>query len=184
MEKPFTTRRSLLKALGGLALGSAVTVASARTAPPARAGELELLNTHTGESLVVPHDADFLVARTALPQLQRLLRDHRNGEEHAIDAGLYAQLLRLAADARVDPRFEIISGYRSPATNEALHERSNGVAVHSLHIEGRAMDARLKGVDCLALAELARARQAGGVGYYRRSAFVHIDTGGVRTWNG
>ncbi len=74
--------------------------------------------------------------------------------------------------------------YRSPATNEQLHRNSNGVATRSLHLQGRALDVRLKGVDCLRLAELARLRQSGGVGYYRRSAFVHIDTGGVRTWNG
>jgi uncharacterized protein YcbK (DUF882 family) len=58
------------------------------------------------------------------------------------------------------------------------------VAVHSLHLEGRAIDVRLRGVDCVRLAELARGNQRGGVGYYRSSDFVHVDTGRVRSWQG
>ena len=177
-------RRFVLRGLGALVLGAAGRPAEAIPERTAGTGILELMNTHTGELLQVAHNAALAVEARSLPKLQYLLRDHRNGQEHAIDCGLYAQLLALAADARVEARYEIISGYRSPATNELLHSKSSGVATRSLHLQGRALDVRLKGVDCLRLAELARIRQAGGVGYYRRSAFVHIDTGDIRTWNG
>jgi uncharacterized protein YcbK (DUF882 family) len=85
---------------------------------------------------------------------------------------------------RPQPRYEIISGYRSPVTNAALHERSSGVSSKSLHMEGRAIDVRLRGVDCARLNELALAMARGGVGYYASSRFVHLDTGRVRRWTG
>ncbi len=78
----------------------------------------------------------------------------------------------------------MISGYRSPQTNAMLHERSSGVASQSLHMEGRAIDVRLTQVDCADLADKALGMQRGGVGYYRQSDFVHLDTGRFRTWRG
>jgi len=84
----------------------------------------------------------------------------------------------------VDPKFSVISGYRSPQTNARLRERSTGVAQHSLHIEGRAIDVRMPGVDCAGLAACAEDLKRGGVGYYRASDFVHLDTGRFRTWRG
>jgi uncharacterized protein YcbK (DUF882 family) len=78
----------------------------------------------------------------------------------------------------------VISGYRSPQTNAMLHERSGGVAVRSLHLEGRAIDVRLAGVDCADLAGSGLTLARGGVGYYRKSDFVHLDTGAFRTWKG
>jgi uncharacterized protein YcbK (DUF882 family) len=84
----------------------------------------------------------------------------------------------------VRPAFSVISGYRSPQTNAQLHERSSGVSSHSLHMEGRAIDVRLTGVACADLAQHALDMQRGGVGYYRQSDFVHLDTGRFRTWKG
>jgi len=80
--------------------------------------------------------------------------------------------------------FSVISGYRSPENNERLHERSSGVSQHSLHMQGRAIDVRLNGVDCKDLAGGAEELKRGGVGYYRASNFVHLDTGAYRTWRG
>jgi uncharacterized protein YcbK (DUF882 family) len=82
------------------------------------------------------------------------------------------------------PRYEIISGYRSPATNEKLRKASTGVATRSLHMDGRALDVRLTGCDTAKLRDLALALQRGGVGYYKKSDFVHVDTGRVRSWTG
>jgi uncharacterized protein YcbK (DUF882 family) len=93
-------------------------------------------------------------------------------------------LVQVAHAAGVDPAFSVISGYRSPQTNARLHEQSRGVAQHSLHIEGRAIDVRITGVDCAALAAHALDLKRGGVGYYRASDFVHLDTGAFRTWRG
>lgn len=181
---PSPHRRRFLVALGTATMGSLVLPALANIPRPRGPGVLELVSLHTGESLAVAHEELLVPESSALPRLQRLLRDHRTGEEHPIDAALYAQLIHLAVDAGVDARYEIISGYRSPTTNARLHQQSSGVATRSLHLEGRALDVRLKGVDCLKLAELARERKTGGVGYYRKSAFVHLDTGRFRTWNG
>jgi uncharacterized protein YcbK (DUF882 family) len=101
-----------------------------------------------------------------------------------MDRGLFPQLLALPRVLGVAARYEVISGYRSPQTNQALRAAGHGVAEHSLHLEGRAIDVRLVGVDCARLRDAALAATAGGVGYYAKSDFVHLDTGRVRTWAG
>jgi uncharacterized protein YcbK (DUF882 family) len=94
-------------------------------------------------------------------------------------------LFELAAAANCHPHFEIISGYRSPESNDKMSSKpGSGVAKKSLHMQGRAMDVRLRNCDCAKLRDLALAAKQGGVGYYERSDFVHIDTGAFRTWVG
>ena len=78
--------------------------------------------------------------------------------------------------------FHIISGYRSPKTNSMLHDKSDGVATHSLHMEGKAVDIRLPGRQLASVRDTALGMQRGGVGYYARSDFVHVDVGRVRRW--
>jgi uncharacterized protein YcbK (DUF882 family) len=146
--------------------------------------ELSLRNLHTDERLQVCYFQDGHYQPAALAQLHQLLRDHRSGEVATIDPKLFDQLHVLAAGAGTAPRYEIISGYRSPASNAKLHAQSSGVASRSLHMEGRAMDVRLGGVSCSRLRDLAIAQRLGGVGYYKASNFVHVDTGRVRTWTG
>ena len=121
----------------------------------------------------------------ALARLNQVLRDHRNGEVHEIDPRLFDQLHDLALAAHCDPHYEIISGYRSPESNDKMSARpGSGVAKKSLHMQGRALDVRLKGCPCSDLRDLALAAKQGGVGYYQRSDFVHLDTGTFRTWVG
>ncbi len=146
---------------------------------------LTLFNTHTLETAAVVYKrgADFDAA--ALEALKKLLRDHRNGEMHDMDPRLYDQLFDLARAARCEPHYEIISGYRSPESNDKMSAKpGSGVAKKSLHMQGRAMDVRLKNCDTTKLRDLALAAKQGGVGYYQRSDFVHIDTGNFRTWVG
>jgi uncharacterized protein YcbK (DUF882 family) len=179
------SRRKLLGSV--LALGASSwlpATAVSIEARPARPRWLELASTHTGEVLAVAFRETSGLVDDAVQRLQHLLRDHRNGAQHPMDTGLYDLLADLAEHAGVEPRYEIISAYRSPASNAMLHERSAGVAVRSLHLEGRAIDVRLKGVACQDLAALALAHQRGGVGLYRHSDFVHVDTGRVRHWQG
>jgi uncharacterized protein YcbK (DUF882 family) len=99
-----------------------------------------------------------------------------------MDTGLLDLLhqLRRLTDSR--GHYEVISGYRSPATNARLRQNGNGVAKRSLHMQGRAIDVRLVGVDTARLRDAAVSLRAGGVGYYARSDFVHVDTGRFRTW--
>lgn len=165
-------------------LASAEDAAAAEAAKPAERS-IELLNTHTGESasLVYKRGAEYDIA--ALATLKNVLRDHRNGESHDMDARLYDQLHALALGAHCEPRYEIISGYRSPESNDQMSSRpGSGVAKKSLHMQGRALDVRLKHCPCTDLRDLALAAKQGGVGYYQRSDFVHIDTGAFRTWVG
>lgn len=151
-------------------------------APPSR--HLCLFNTHTSESQTVHYCADGQYLPEGLRKLDRLLRDHRSGEAHPIDPRLFDALHRLAELAGREPDFEVISGYRSPASNAMLNANSSGVARNSLHMQGRAIDVRLRGLPCTRLRDLAISMQQGGVGFYSKSDFVHLDTGRVRSWSG
>jgi uncharacterized protein YcbK (DUF882 family) len=146
---------------------------------------IELFNTHTNESVSVLFKRGTEYDADALAKLKHLLRDHRNGESHDMDPRLYDQLHDLALAAHCEPNYEIISGYRSPESNDKMSSRpGSGVAKKSLHMQGRALDVRLKHCSCADLRDLALAAKQGGVGYYQRSDFVHIDTGVFRTWVG
>jgi uncharacterized protein YcbK (DUF882 family) len=188
MSNTWTRRQLLLTAISGgagaalspLALGAGKAVSE--TPQPLR--YIELFNTHTGDRLSVGYRQGAAYAASAVAGLRHLLRDHRNGEAHDIDVGLYDQLHDLAVAAGRDARFDIISGYRSPASNAKMATASSGVAKHSLHMQGRALDVRLHGCSCAKLRDLALVAAKGGVGYYKRSDFVHIDTGRFRTWAG
>jgi uncharacterized protein YcbK (DUF882 family) len=143
---------------------------------------LSLRNTHTGESLSVDYALADTYLADALGRVSWLLRDFRNGESRAIDPQLLDQLHLVAGLTRTNAPYEVISGYRSPATNDFLRRRSGGVAEHSLHLEGRAIDIRLADVPLSDLRDAAASLRAGGVGFYPQSRFVHLDTGRVRRW--
>jgi uncharacterized protein YcbK (DUF882 family) len=118
----------------------------------------------------------------ALGAVKHFLRDFRTGEEHGIDEGLLDILHTLKRETGTSRPFEIISGYRSPKTNAMLRQHSEGVAAHSLHMNGQAVDVRLVDVPLARLRDRALALGRGGVGYYPTSNFVHVDTGRVRRW--
>ena len=197
-------RRRMLMATGALASAAALWSraslggAIARPAPhaepapdaePASAADpaprrIALLNLHTGERLEVEYFRDGAYVPDALAALEILLRDFRNGEKHVIDPQLMDYLADVASALGAPAAYSVISGYRSPETNERLHERSSGVAQRSLHMQGRAIDVRMTGRDCADLAAGALGLKRGGVGYYRASNFVHLDTGAFRTWRG
>ena len=144
---------------------------------------LRLYHTHTGEriDIVFKHGATFVPEAEA--QLDYFLRDHRTGEVKHYDAHLFDILADLTgAVGHPSAEIEIICGYRSSWSNEFLRSRSSGVAKNSLHMQAHAIDIRIHGVSTLALRDAALALHQGGVGYYPRSGFVHVDTGRVRTW--
>jgi uncharacterized protein YcbK (DUF882 family) len=137
---------------------------------------------HTGERLVVEYFTGGAYLPDALGSIDHLLRDFRTNEIHAIDRQLLDLLHALSRTTGTRMPFQVISGYRSPATNQMLRSRSEGVAAHSLHMEGQAIDLRLPDVTLRTLRDAARALRGGGVGYYPASNFVHVDTGRVRIW--
>ncbi len=145
---------------------------------------IEFHNTHTNEDLKVTFRNSHGFVPAALEQLDRMLGDHRSGQHRKMDPHLFVLLVDLAAAAGTEPRYDIISGFRSPHTNERLRSRGGGQARNSQHIQGKAIDVRLKGVTIGRLRDLARALKRGGVGYYWKSDFVHVDTAHVRYWEG
>jgi len=145
---------------------------------------LVLSNTHTGEVLDTVYRTEAGYRPGELGRLDWLLRDYRTGDVLPLDARLFDLLHALAEAAGVEPHYQIISGYRSPATNAMLVATTDGVSSRSLHMEGKAIDVRLEGIALARLRDLALARRAGGVGYYAVSDFVHLDVGRVRSWSG
>lgn len=192
MNISWTRRRWMNTVLAGSAgvvlsrLGLAQAPAEAASEEPKLPErQVELFNTHTNETVSVVFKRGEKYDDAALAALRNVLRDHRNGQSHDIDAGLYDQLYDLALAAKCEPRYEVISGYRSPESNDQMSSKpGSGVAKKSLHMQGRALDVRLKRCSCEVLRDLALAAAKGGVGYYQHSNFVHIDTGAFRTWVG
>ncbi len=173
-------RRLLLQAL--LAGCCACAVSPGVFAAGSESRRLFLRNTHTGDVLDTVYWTAGRLQPAELGRLDWILRDHRTGSVLPIDARLFDLLHELAAAAGVEPRYEIISGYRSPATNAMLAATSDGVSSRSLHMDGKAIDIRLAAVPLVRLRDLALARGAGGVGYYPGPDFVHLDVGRVRSW--
>lgn len=172
--------------LTGRSMGKDATTAHRTVRSKAGSGgkRIALLNLHTDERLEIEYSHAGEYVPEALSAIEVLLRDFRTGERHIIDASLMDYLVDVAHIVGADPVFSVISGYRSPQTNAVLHEKSAGVAQHSLHMQGRAIDVRMADIDCARLAAHAEDLQRGGVGYYRASNFVHLDTGAFRTWKG
>jgi len=113
-----------------------------------------------------------------------VLRDFRTGQEHYIEPGLLDLLTSLSGKVERRGSYKVISGYRSPLTNAMLHEHSGQVASGSLHMQGKAIDIRLDGVELPHLRDAALGLRHGGVGFYPTSGFVHVDVGRVRQWSG
>jgi uncharacterized protein YcbK (DUF882 family) len=176
------SRRKFLK-LGMLAAALPLPAsASAWLATPER--RLRFHNLHTGENLDLAYWVQGDYVPESLAEINHVLRDFRNDQVAAIDPQLLDLLNRVDLALGSAQPFQVISGYRSPATNQMLRENSSGVAKHSLHMEGKAIDIRIPGVALADLRKTGLALQAGGVGYYPASDFVHLDVGRVRTWGG
>jgi uncharacterized protein YcbK (DUF882 family) len=178
------SRRDIFK----LGLGAAVAGGAALVAGPTLADaacrRLAFHNLHTGESLTAVYRDGGALVPDALAAVNHVLRDYRTGDVHPIDTRLLDLLSALSARVETRAPFQVISGYRSPATNALLHARSDGVAKSSLHMRGLAIDIRLADVDLDRLHGAALTMAGGGVGYYPTSDFVHVDVGAVRRWSG
>ena len=153
--------------------------ASVHRAPERR---LDFKNLHTGESLRTIFWAQGRYLNDELKAVNHVLRDHRSGDVHPMDPKLLDLLYALQQSVAVNGSFHIISGYRSPASNQKLRSKSSGVAKKSLHMQGKAIDIRLPGCQLKHLRDAAVELKAGGVGYYAKSDFIHVDTGRVRRW--
>jgi uncharacterized protein YcbK (DUF882 family) len=181
------SRRRLLK----IGLWTAASVASSFSPRTSFGGILDALpqerilsfyNTHTGETLkaIYCHSGNYVA--DAVEKICNILRDHRTNTVRSIDLSLFDLLYALQLKLQTNQPFHIISGYRSPATNTELRKQNRKVVPNSLHISGKAIDIRLPDCDLHTLRNTALALHGGGVGYYPKSDFVHLDVGPVRSW--
>ena len=182
---PGLTRRQILTAgvLGSLVCLAPVQALAQLSLTGVQERSLSLLNTHTGERLkeVVYWEKGNYI-HDALENLNHVLRDHRTNQVHPIDPMTLDLMAAISRKVDAKQPFEIISGYRSPQTNRSLRNNSNGVAKNSYHMQGKAVDLRLPGVPLKTVRKAALDLRMGGVGYYSKSGFVHIDSGRVRSW--
>jgi uncharacterized protein YcbK (DUF882 family) len=174
-------RRDFLRMATGTA---AILATPAAFALPVSSDEriLRFNNLHTGESLKATYWADGDYISEGLSAVEQLLRDHRSDEVGTIDRKLLDMLYSLQQQVGKPEPFHVISGYRSPSSNAKLYRTTSGVAKRSLHMQGKAIDIRLPGVQLDKLRRAAIALRAGGVGYYPDSNFIHVDTGQPRHW--
>ena len=174
--------------MGGLILPSLAKPALAGNFKSGVIGEgarrLSFRNTHTGESFSGVYRVGDKYLPDAFKQINYVLRDFRTDQVYSMDPRVIDILYTVHRMSGQHKPFEIISGYRSPKTNNMLRGRSahTGVAKKSLHMKGQAIDLRITDFSTARLRDLAASLRAGGVGYYSKSDFVHVDTGDVRTW--
>ncbi len=144
---------------------------------------LSFEHSQTGDKLIkLTYFENGRYIKDALNEINFLLRDCHTDDIHPIDIALLDQLHDLKETLGVNKPFHIVSGYRSPTTNAELRRHSNRVAEHSFHMQGRAIDIRVEGLDARTIRNAALTMARGGVGYYPYNNFVHLDTGDVRSW--
>ncbi len=183
-------RRSFLglgaATLGGVMIPALVTPASAATFKngviSSGARRLSFRNAHTGDSFSGVYRVGDKYLPDAFEQINMVMRDFRTNTVYPIDPRVIDIIHTVHRMTGSTEPFEVISGYRSPKTNNMLRKTGSGVAKKSLHMEGRAVDLRLDGFSTKRIRDLAVSLKAGGVGYYSKSNFVHMDSGDVRAW--
>lgn len=181
-------RRAVLKngLIGGLGLAALSGLSSPATAALSDIGGgtrvLSFHNVHTGEKFKGEYKVGSHYLPDAFEEINHVLRDFRTGEEFPMDPRVMDIMYSLYVQTGSQHNFEILSGYRSPKTNNMLRRSSTGVAKNSFHMTGQAVDLRMPGVSTRDLRKIALGLRAGGVGYYSKSNFLHVDTGNVRSW--
>lgn len=175
-------RRQLLKGLGGVALMSLLPAKAMASRSTKGSRALSFYNIHTGERQDGVYWLDGQYLGDTLSSFNHLLRDHRQNLEAPMDKRLFDYLYQLQQQLGTTEEVHVISGYRSPKTNAMLRSHSSGVAKKSFHMSGMAMDIAIPGMKLSHVREAALSLKLGGVGYYPKSGFVHIDCGPVRHW--
>lgn len=185
------SRRSFL-GLGAATLGGVLVpalVGNAASAATFKGGvvssgsrRLAFRNAHTGESFSGVYRVGNKYLPDAFKQINMVLRDFRTDQVYPMDPRLIDMIYSVHRLTGKNTPFEIISGYRSPKTNAMLRKNTGGVAKKSFHMQGRAIDLRMEGFSTVGLRDIAKGMKAGGVGYYSKSGFVHMDTGDTRSW--
>lgn len=189
--RALTRRRAALSAAprlrlaGALCAGLAATLAPSATQNAVANGDtrtLSFLHVHTKETIQITYMSGGSYVSSALTTLNQFLRDWRNDQQTRMDPRLFDILWEVQRAAGSRDAIKVLSAYRSPSTNAMLRRSSRGVAEHSQHIRGKAIDIHLDDVGLSRIREAGMRLQKGGVGYYPSASFVHLDTGSVRHW--
>lgn len=179
-------RRSLLKNIGVAGLVAAalplISMRSAVAAPGFAQWRVDLHHAHTGERFSGVYRVGDKYLPEAFERLNYLMRDFRTGQVFPMDPHAVDVVSMVQRKTGSGKALEVLSGYRCPKTNAMLREASGGVARNSLHMYGQAVDIRMPDYSTARLRDVAKSLKAGGVGYYPKSDFVHVDTGHVRYW--
>jgi len=179
---PLSSLLTRRRVLGAAATATAVAFIRPATAVSFAPRSVSLYNIHTGEWVRTVYWADGHYIRDAVRDINWVLRDHHSNEVRPMNAGVLDLLGMLRTRLDTHNPFLVVCGYRSPATNRMMYLRESGVAANSYHIHGMAIDLRCERRDLSQVRSAALSLEAGGVGYYPRSDFVHVDVGPVRTW--
>jgi uncharacterized protein YcbK (DUF882 family) len=179
MQASLLSRRRLLGVAAAVTVTGLARTASAVSYAPR---SVSLYNTHTGEWLRTVYWADGHYIRDAVRDINWILRDHHTDEMRPMDAGVLDVLGLMREQLDTNDPFLVVSGYRSPSTNMRMYLDGEGAAKHSYHIKGMAVDLRSEARSLAQVRDAALSLQCGGVGYYPRSRFVHVDCGPIRRW--
>jgi uncharacterized protein YcbK (DUF882 family) len=175
-------RRAFLRRAVGLAGGMVAMCPRTGSAYATRTRSLGLYAVNTGERLRVDYCIDGRYEPQSLRALDHLLRDFRTDEVYPVDPRVLDILYDVGEALESASAYHVVCGYRSPATNEMKLRQGRGVARNSYHLTGKAIDVFLPSRGLRDIRRAALALGAGGVGYYPRAGFVHLDIGPVRTW--
>lgn len=179
---PASTLLSRRRILGAAVAVTAVGLVKPATAVSFAPRSVSLYNVHTSEWLRTVYWADGHYIPEAVRDINWILRDHDTDELRPMNAGVLDVLGMLRDRLETRDPFLVVCGYRSPATNRRLYLEGVGVAKRSYHIKGMAVDLRTEGRSLEQVRNAALSLRGGGVGYYPRSDFVHVDCGPVRRW--
>ncbi len=189
-RNPLSQRDAFISRRRFLVLGAAAAVAGVLPAPmygnardlTTAERSLAFYNTHTDERLSTVYWLEGSYVPQSLRDIDYILRDHRTNEVKSIDKRLLDLLFSIRRKLETDQSFHVISGFRSADTNALLRSQSSGIAKNSLHLNGEAIDIRVPGQALSMVRKAAIDLRGGGVGYYPKSDFVHVDVGRVRYW--
>ena len=186
VDKTIMNRRKFLKSSIAAAAGALIVPAIAAK-PAFAAGHkgahmVAIHNAHTGDSFTGVYRVGDKFLPDSFERINYVLRDFRTGDIFPIDPDLVDLVYAIRQETGRNDYIEILSGYRSPKTNAMLRRTSTGVAKKSFHMSGKAIDIRMPGYSTRNLRKIAVSMKKGGVGYYKSSNFLHVDTGNFRVW--
>lgn len=182
LEKTINRRQALKLGAAGFAAASVPFLGMSRAEAASSSWRVNIQQPHTGEGFSGVYRVGDDYIPEVFEELNYVLRDRRTGQAFPMDPRVLDIAAQVQRKIGVSTPLHVLCAYRSPKTNKDLRSHSRGVAKNSYHMYGQALDIRIPEISTTKLRDVAKGLKAGGVGYYPKSGFVHVDTGDVRTW--